>query len=63
MTLNLQRLREDAMDLLEHSAHDSQTSRVAHGLVVVIDNPHLVVPEGWALVRKPELLGKGVPAR
>ena len=63
MTINLQHLREDAADLLEHSAHDSQTSRVAHTLLLILDNPNLVTPEGWALVRKPELRGKGVATR
>ena len=63
MTIDLQRLREDAADLLEHSAHDSQTSRVAHSFLLILDNPTLVIPEGWALVKKPELRGKGIATR
>ena len=42
---------------------DPQTSYLARTLLHLIDNWPLVVPEGYAVVKKPELLGKGVPTR
>ena len=55
-------LRQNAV-YVRDTAGDSWTEGVANALIQIIDNPALVVPEGYSLVRKPELLGKGVPQR
>lgn len=55
-------LRQSAV-YVRDTAPDSWTERVATALIEIIDNPSLVTPEGYSLVKKPELLGKGVPPR
>ena len=55
------RLRADAVYAIESG--DPLLTRLGKALVKILDDPSLVVPEGCALVRRPELLGKGVPRR
>ena len=60
--MDFKTLRQNAV-YVRDSAGDSWTEGVANALIQIIDNPALVVPEGFSLVKKPELLGKGVPQR
>lgn len=56
------RLEQDArfiLDTYDHPALD----RVARVVLAALEDPTLLLPEGYALVKKPELLGKGVPSR
>lgn len=62
MTINLQRLREDAEHLTVLGS-DPVAERLAHNMILILDNPHLLISSDYAIVRKPELLDKGVPYR
>ena len=60
--MDFKTLRQNAVHVRD-SAGDSWTEGVANALIQIIDNPALVVPEGYSLVKKPELIGKGVPQK
>ena len=60
--MDFKTLRQNAV-YVRDTAGDSWTEGVASALIQIIDNPVLVVPEGYSLVRKPELLDKGIPFR
>ena len=54
------RLREDAICLLDNPA----AAWAAGTILRILDDPSLLgIPEGYALVKKPELLGIGVARR
>lgn len=56
------RLEQDARHLLD--AYDNPAvQRVARAVLAALENPLVFVPDGYALVKKPELLGLGVPSR
>lgn len=56
------RILQDAQYVAE--AYDGQTAgAVAQALIQFIQEPGLWVPDGYRLVKMPELLGKGVPGR
>ena len=61
MSLDLLRLRAEASFAVEFG--DALSAALGSALLRILDDPSLVVPENHSLVRKPELLGKGVPAR
>jgi hypothetical protein len=55
-------LQQDAlhvMDVYEHPVIQG----LARFVLAALANPATAVPEGYALVKKPELLGIGVPQR
>jgi hypothetical protein len=56
------RLRQDAEYVIENYS-GSPAGRVALDLLRIIENPVLACPDGYALVKKPELLGLGVAQR
>jgi hypothetical protein len=56
------RLRQDAEYVVENYG-ESPAGRVAQVVLHILNNPLLACPEGYALVKKPELLGIGVPQR
>ena len=56
------RLRQDAEYVIENYG-ESPAGRVAQEVLHILANPLLACPEGYALVKKPELLGIGVPSR
>ena len=56
------RLRQDAEYVIENYG-ESPAGRVALEMLQILDNPILACPPGFALVKKPELLGLGVPQR
>jgi len=56
------RLRQDAEYVIENYG-ESPAGRVAVDMLAILNNPLLACPEGYALVKKPELLGLGVAAR
>lgn len=58
--MDFKSLRQEAT-YVAGTATDSWTEGVANALIQIIDNPALVVPEGYSLVRKPELTDRGVP--
>ena len=60
--MDFKTLRQNAV-YVRDTAGDSWTEGVASALIQIIDNPALVIPEGFSLVKKPDLLGKGVPQR
>jgi hypothetical protein len=55
-------VRQNAV-YVQSTATDSWTEGVARALIEIIDDPSLVVPAGYRLVKMPELLEKGVPRR
>ena len=56
------RLEQDARGVLD--VYDNPAvQRVAQAVLAALANPMLFAPEGYALVKKPELLDKGVPTR
>jgi hypothetical protein len=60
--IDVRRLRQDAEYLVEADG-DHVAVRLAATVLAILDDPRLVTPEGYALVKKPELLGIGVPQR
>lgn len=60
--LDVDRLRQDAAYILERGG-DHISEFLASELVRILDNPSLVTPTGYSLVKKPELIGLGVPQR
>ena len=56
------RLRQDAEYVIENYG-ESPAGRVAQEVLHILANPLLACPDGYALVKKPELLGIGVPQR
>ena len=61
MSLDLASLRTEALFAVDYG--DALSQSLGTALLRILDDPSLVVPEHHALVRKPELLGKGVPSR
>lgn len=57
------RLKEDAQHVRDSYGTDTMAGMVAARLLQILEEPSLVLPEGYAVVRRPELLGKGVAAR
>lgn len=56
------RLEGDARHILDvYEERSPAAARVARVVLAALENPAVFVPEGYALVKKPELLGKGVP--
>jgi len=54
------RLLQDARHVAE--SYEGQTAgAVAAALAAILEDPRKAVPDGYALVKKPELLGLGVP--
>lgn len=56
------RLERDAREILDYIDRPF-AHRVARVVLAALENPSMFVPEGYALVKKPELLGLGVPER
>jgi hypothetical protein len=56
------RLRQDAEYVVENYS-GSPAGRVALDLLRILENPLLACPEGYRMVKMPELLGLGVPQR
>lgn len=60
MTLDRERLLQDATYVIENQP-ESVAAGVARALMAAIVDPGRLLPEGMAIVSRPELLGKGVP--
>lgn len=64
MTLDRARLEGDARHVLDvYEERSPAAGRVARVLLAALADPNVLVPEGYALVKKPELLDKGIPER
>lgn len=58
--LDRTRLEQDAQHMLD--VYDSPSARrVAMAVLAGLADPSVFIPEGFALVKRPELLGLGVP--
>lgn len=60
MTLDREQLERDAREILDYLDRP-YAHRVARVVLAALANPALFVPEGYALVKKPVLLDRGVP--
>lgn len=56
------KLSQDAYFILDAYDHPA-LHNVARMMLSILAKPELVIPEGHAIVKRPELLGKGVPSR
>lgn len=56
------KIAQDAKDVIEYQPGTVAADVAAH-LVSALADPSYLIPDGYALVKKPELLGLGVPAR
>ena len=59
--IDRKKLAEDARYVADRYETDPTANYVARVLLAQLENPVTLIPEGYALVKKPELLGKGVP--
>ena len=58
--IDRKKLAEDARYVLDRYETDPTANYVARCLLAQLENPATLIPHGYALVKKPELLGKGV---
>lgn len=60
--IDLQQLRKDAATISElHTG--SMAGDVADQLLFILDHPRLIIPAGYYVGKKPELMGKGISDR
>ena len=62
--IDRERLTQDALHVIDAFEDRSPAAaRVARVVLAALEDPTLLLPEGWFAGRRPELFDKGIPQR